>query len=430
MTNYILTPTGELYHSGIKGMKWGVRRFQNPDGTLTSAGKKRYKDDPEVVKAKNTMDAAKDARSKASKEYTKANLKYQLIPTRSNTEARKEKLAELKQRDKDYDNAKFKYGVAKEAARLRAKGYNPEKKSKHRLKLEEKYKELGLSDEEAQAAANKRIRTEKIIAASAGLSIAACVALHINNQNKKKIDGIIKAGEDMQRIEMQDTNGKLHDMFYVAKGDHDSKRYAGLLGMSRQQQTGEAYLMKLQASKDIKVASQEKAAEMFGDLYKNDAKFRKSVRYNVMQHFTGKNVVDPDNLSDRNIKKMYENFNAGLIDIKFSGSGADKKFYDKLKSAGYGAIQDINDMKFSGFNAKNPLIIFDNSGGNVMVKSMTKMDDQTSAGMIELGKATAERIMDKMPAISAAGLSVAAVSTYAKSPKSEYKPDEEKGKRD
>lgn len=41
MTNYILTLTGELYHSGIKGMKWGVRRFQNPDGTLTSAGKKR-----------------------------------------------------------------------------------------------------------------------------------------------------------------------------------------------------------------------------------------------------------------------------------------------------------------------------------------------------------------------------------------------------
>ena len=178
-------------------MKWGVRRFQNPAGSLTSAGKKRYKDDPEVVKAKNTMDAAKDARSKASKEYTKANLKYQLIPTRSNIEARKEKLAELKQRDKDYDNAKFKYGVAKEAARLRAKGYNPKKKSKHRLKLEEKYKELGLSDEEAQAAANKRIRTEKIIAASAGLSIAACVALHINNQNKKKIDSIIKAGEDM-----------------------------------------------------------------------------------------------------------------------------------------------------------------------------------------------------------------------------------------
>lgn len=31
----------ELYHYGIKGQKWGVRRYQNPDGTLTAKGKKR-----------------------------------------------------------------------------------------------------------------------------------------------------------------------------------------------------------------------------------------------------------------------------------------------------------------------------------------------------------------------------------------------------
>lgn len=32
----------EFYHWGIRGMRWGIRRYQNPDGTLTPAGKKRY----------------------------------------------------------------------------------------------------------------------------------------------------------------------------------------------------------------------------------------------------------------------------------------------------------------------------------------------------------------------------------------------------
>jgi len=42
MTKYYYTKTSELYHHGIKGQKWGVRRYQNPDGSLTKEGLKRY----------------------------------------------------------------------------------------------------------------------------------------------------------------------------------------------------------------------------------------------------------------------------------------------------------------------------------------------------------------------------------------------------
>lgn len=41
-----------LQHAGVKGMRWGVRRYQNKDGSLTPAGKKRYDRDVSENNAK------------------------------------------------------------------------------------------------------------------------------------------------------------------------------------------------------------------------------------------------------------------------------------------------------------------------------------------------------------------------------------------
>ena len=38
-----------LAHHGIRGQRWGVRRYQNEDGTLTEAGKRRYRDDIQEI---------------------------------------------------------------------------------------------------------------------------------------------------------------------------------------------------------------------------------------------------------------------------------------------------------------------------------------------------------------------------------------------
>lgn len=71
--DYILGPNGELYHWGIKGMKWGVRRYQNKDGTLTDAGKKRY--DYEADKGDYNQQKADGTRFKQTKKGKVETLK-------------------------------------------------------------------------------------------------------------------------------------------------------------------------------------------------------------------------------------------------------------------------------------------------------------------------------------------------------------------
>lgn len=64
-----------MYHSGIKGMKWGIRRYQNKDGSLTPAGRKRYTNSDGTLNEKGKQYVAKErARLKAA-QTTADNLK-------------------------------------------------------------------------------------------------------------------------------------------------------------------------------------------------------------------------------------------------------------------------------------------------------------------------------------------------------------------
>ena len=74
----------ELKHYGIKGMKWGVRRFQNSDGSLTADGKKRYSEDnlkdiqKQVNQGKNVVDGVKKTKAKAAEKRTEKKIKDDL----------------------------------------------------------------------------------------------------------------------------------------------------------------------------------------------------------------------------------------------------------------------------------------------------------------------------------------------------------------
>lgn len=101
-----------LYHHGILGQKWGIRRFQNSDGSLTSAGKSRYKStgiraaiarrqNEKIDKSFKTWKQESAKRADAieiGKRYNKARIDFEANKS-------KETKAEYKSLKKEYNSA-------------------------------------------------------------------------------------------------------------------------------------------------------------------------------------------------------------------------------------------------------------------------------------------------------------------------------------
>lgn len=352
-----------LAHHGIKGQKWGVRRYQNEDGSLTEAGRRRYG----VEEAKKELEDAKTKNRQLKKEYSRVNKKTYLT-------------SEDKKILKEYEKSKYKIERNK-ALLSNEKAYAKsvlKNKSNRQLKLEEQYKKNGMSEKDAEIQAYKRIRTEKTLMAVGGIAAASLAAYSVYKHYDNKTDKILKAGTSLGRIttdtteQLKGSDVGVRDAFYAFTNKFDASAYKGLYGNQLKTQNNflgarpDIFEKTINLSKDVKIASRDNAAKSFKDLMKNNKEFRKNVEdsFDNFYIMSGK-AMGARALAGKKVKKgiydkqVYEAFNIGLANhMDSSMEKASKTFYNDLKSKGYGAIKDINDSKYSGYKTKNPLIFF------------------------------------------------------------------------
>lgn len=357
----------ELYHFGVKGMKWGVRRYQNEDGSLTSLGKKR-----------NQM---RSDRKIAKKRQTTSNIV-----------------------NAEYSRREF------EDAKTRLKLENQTKKSKRQQDLEKKYLKQGSTKDEAEIKAYNRAKTETILKVAGGIALASAAAYVAYKHYDKVTDQVFKKGSKIGRL-TNDGSEPTNRAFYGFVNKHDKDRYEGLYGKTLGA-NGTVYRKAMRAAGDINVASPESARKVLKNMFDTDKQsfdvFKKNIdaMASVVPPTTkqgklwrkAKRELDSGKIGDN----TYKAFNTTLVLHTKEQQPINDKFYSAMKKAGYGAIRDVNDKENSGYFAKNPLIVFDTD--KINVEGFTKLGNDHIDYMFakEQGKIAAHTLANQYGPIGAA----------------------------
>lgn len=406
MWDYVTVNSGQDYlsHHGILGMKWGIRRYQNDDGTLTAVGKKRYGNAETEFSELNA----------ARKEYEQSK-DYYMKKTAAGLLYNRKATDRLNKSVKRLANAKTDLNDAKDRVSLQ----NQKKKGKRQIKLEESYRDKGLTKEEAELAAYKRIRTEKTIAIVAGMTVVAAAAYVGYKHYDNTVDRLIKSGTVLQNMS-NNANRGVSDAFYASFGKHDNNRYLGFYGSQLQKSvnygfSSGVYKTNIKLGDDLRLASPKNAVNVLRRTMQKDSQFADGVRQSLKGLSQASLSPNQKKVFDKALKSLnagkidnhvYEAVNIALVDHTPRGQSVSSKFYD--------AIKDINDSKYSGYNTRNSIIVF-NGSAKTAVDSISSMGKQQIEKQLkaEIYKKYAEDLVKAYAPVGAAAIGVGSASKLA-----------------